>query len=139
MKKKIDLLKLIIFKIQDKLKEKNPRIMQLEENKEKSLNEIFLQIPASCYIDLFSSLDEQTFSGLGKLFRSILTEEIDSVPRRAVSFAKEKLYSQDDQQMAQKSFYDLVRNYLSDEYKVDLQKIEKKDGFEILSILFQKN
>ena len=96
----------------------------MEENKEKSLNELFPRIPSICYIDYFQSLNPDTYEGLSSLFKSILTEEIDSIPRRSVSFAKEKVFSQDEQQMAQKNFYDHIKNYLVDEYKNCFYQIE---------------
>ena len=33
---------------------KNKKLVNLEANKDKSIDEIFLQVPASCYIDIFN-------------------------------------------------------------------------------------
>ena len=76
---------------------------------------MFPQIQAACYIELFNSLSSQTYPGLKELFKSILSEEIDAMPRRIKSLAREKVYSQDEQRAAQKAFYDHLRAYFSNE------------------------
>ena len=76
---------------------------------------MFPQIQAACYIELFNSLSNQTYPGLKELFKSILSEEIDAMPRRIKSLAREKVYSQDEQRAAQKAFYDHLRAYFSNE------------------------
>jgi hypothetical protein len=53
------------MKIQLKLKERNAKLFLAEENKEKSLNDLFPQIPSICYIDLFNTTDSQSYTGNG--------------------------------------------------------------------------
>lgn len=52
-----------MIQIQEKLKEKNAKIIQLEENKEKTLDDIFPNVPASCYVDLLYSLSPESYEG----------------------------------------------------------------------------
>ncbi|CAF0861948.1 unnamed protein product [Brachionus calyciflorus] len=117
--------------IQEKVKERNKKILDFEENKEKSLNEIFPRIQSICYIDLFQSLEPESYEGLAVLFKNMLTEEIDSIPRRSVSFAKEKIFSQDEQHMAQKNFYEHIKHFLVDEYNNSLYLIESSSAHNI--------
>lgn len=65
------------------------------------------------------------------MFVTILAEEIDSIPRRTISFAREKVYTHDDQQTAQKNFYDIIRAYLVDECKRDIEKMIKSDSLQL--------
>ena len=50
--------------------------------------------------------------------QTILIDEIDSIPRRSVSLAKEKSYSKDDQKTAQKCFYESIHEFLLNEQKI---------------------
>lgn len=111
-------------KVLQSFREKCRKLIDAEENKGKSLDEIFPQIQASCYIDLFRHLDETSRHGLGELFKSILAEELDSMPRRIKSLAREKVYSEDEQRAAQKGFYDQLKTYLAEQYNHDLSKQE---------------
>lgn len=45
------------------MKEKQKPILSLKENEEKSLDEIFVKVPASCYIDLFKETSCNAYEG----------------------------------------------------------------------------
>jgi hypothetical protein len=59
-----------------------------------------------------------------------LTEEIDSIPRRSTFAAREKIYTENDQQTIQKNFYSIIKSYLVDEIKTALEpsSLQINDG-----------
>ena len=110
-------------KFQERLKERNKKIMGKEENKDKSIDEIFPQVPASCYLDMFSNLKRTSYKGFKQFMISALTEELDSIPRRLQN-NREKVFTEDDQQTIQKNFFDLIKGFLVDETKTSLDGLE---------------
>ncbi len=56
--------------------------------------------------------------------KSGLTEEIDSIPRRSTYFAREKVYTEDDQQIMQKNVYETIKNYLNEETKLGINELQ---------------
>lgn len=48
---------------QDNLTNRNKKLVNLEANKDKTIDELFLQVPASCYIDIFNHLNSQAYEG----------------------------------------------------------------------------
>ena len=81
---------------------------------------------------------------MSEFFRAILTNEIDSIPRRAISFAKEKVLTEDEQQLSHRDFYDLIKNFLRKKYEIDLKTFESLNSSSnsnlILSfIMYYKN
>lgn len=102
----------------------------MEENKDKSINEIFAKVPSQCFMDYFESLEPEAYPGLACLFGRILGTEIDSIPRRSISFAKEKIFSEDEQIVSRKYFYDHIKNFLSDEFREDLIRLENQQNID---------
>lgn len=100
----------------------------MEQNLEKTLDEIFEKIPAACYFDLFYSLNPTAYEGLKLFMQKFLSEEIDSIPRHSIFNAKEKEFTVDEQQRVQKSFYKLIKDYLNDDFNSNLNKNTKIDG-----------
>lgn len=109
---------------QERLKDRNKKLMSKEENKDRSIDELFVQVPASCYLDMFGYLLPSAYKGFKQFLTAALTDEIDSIPRRLQN-NREKIYTEDDQQTIQKNFYDLVRTYLSNETTLSLADLEK--------------
>ena len=72
---------------------------------------------------------------MAEFFQLLLTEEINAMPRRALYQAREKLYSVDDQQSAQKKFYSFIRNYLREEHELAMQSLES-GRFNIAYLLY---
>ena len=93
----------------------------LEENKEKSLDDLFPQIPSTCYLNLLNSVNQVAYEGFGDFLKIILVDEIDSMSRRSISMAKEKLYSKDNQKQIQKNLNDLIDRYLREENKMSIE------------------
>ncbi len=118
------------IKYQEKLKERNRKILNLEENKAKTIDELFSQIPASCYFDIFKNLNPVVYQGFSEFLNAALTEEIDSIPRRSTFAAREKIYTENDQQTIQKNFYSIIKSYLVDEIKTALEpsSLQINDG-----------
>ena len=50
------------------MKEKYSKIFTCEENKEKSIDDLFQQVPASCYLDLFNLTKQTSYNGYFYLF-----------------------------------------------------------------------
>ncbi len=126
-----------INKIQNGLKQKNAKIFLLEENTDKNIDDIFKQIPSTCYLDLFRSVTSDSYEGklflkfwilndifyyriclkklgLAELFGSFLIYEIDNMPRRY--FASEKYYTKDEQKTTQENLYDVTNSFLIEIY-----------------------
>ena len=75
--------------------------------------------------------------GMGEFLGSALIKEIDSMPRRLVHTAREQFSSQDDQQLAQKFIFDLIKNFLDEERRAmirDAENSSKLSDCKILSI-----
>ena len=53
-----------------------------------------------------------------------LTDEIDSIPRRSTYFAREKVYTEDDQQIMQKNVYETIKSYLNEETKLGISELQ---------------
>ncbi len=50
--------------VQEALKERNRKLVSMEANKDKTIDEIFAAgVPASCYLDIFRHLDVRAYSG----------------------------------------------------------------------------
>ncbi|RNA08178.1 hypothetical protein BpHYR1_011693, partial [Brachionus plicatilis] len=124
------------YQVQEKLKERNKKLLDLEENKEKSINDIFPKIPSLCYMDYFESLEPEAYPGLAPLFDRMLSTEIDSIPRRSISFAKEKIFSGDEQLMSKKYLNEHLKKFLTDEYTADLAELDSGQNLEIGYILY---
>lgn len=102
----------------------------MDENKDKSINELFPKVPCQCFMDYFESLEPEAYPGLTYLFDRILCSEIDSIPRRSISFAKEKIFSEDEQIVSKKYFYEHVKNFLFDEFREDLNRLENQQNID---------
>lgn len=58
------------------------------------------------------------------------------MPRRIKSLAREKVFSEDEQRVAQKAFYDHLKSYLVDECHQEVEKINKQSDFERIYFQF---
>ncbi len=106
-----------------------------EANQTKSIDELFPQISASCFLDIFHALSPSAYAGLSEYFQLLSTEEINSMPRRALYQAREKIYSIDDQQSVQKRFYSLAKNFLSEENESRMKTFDSTN-FNIACLLY---
>lgn len=84
---------------------------------------MFPKTPAICYFELYNYYGSECYNGLQVLFKSIISEEIDTMPRRTISLGREKLFSQDEQLQAQKDLFDLIQKHLVQENKTVLEKL----------------
>lgn len=107
----------------------------MAENKEKSIDEIIPKIPTLAFILLFRQLDSQTYEGFGELLKTILKEEIDSIPRGTFSQAREKLYGKDDQEYHKQIVQDKVQAVLNKENQKALVQLENST-FDARFLLF---
>lgn len=57
----------------------------------------------------------------------MLSDEIDSMPRRTKSLAREKVFSEDEQLAASRSFYEHLRVYLVDESQREIALLKNSD------------
>jgi hypothetical protein len=96
----------------------------MAENKEKPIDEIISKIPTFAFILLFRQLDTQTYEGFGELLKTILREEIDSIPRGTFSQAKEKLYGKEDQEYHKQIVHDKVQALLNKENERALVQLQ---------------
>ena len=110
-------------KIQEKLKEKHAKVFKDELNQMKTIDELFPKIPASCFMDLFYSFNHKFYDGLREYIQKLLIEEINTMPRRALYEAREKILTIDEQQNAQKRFYSLVKSYVDDFHTETKQEV----------------
>ena len=83
-------------------------------NQMKTVDELFPRIPASCLMDLFFSLNHRHYKGLSEFLQNFIVDEINTMPRRAIYEAREKVLTIDEQQNAQKRLYSLVKIYVDD-------------------------
>ena len=105
------------------MREKYHKIFALEENKEKSIDELFDKVPAICYGSLLDDVlnasaaatesSSRALDGLGELYELLVRDEIESMPRRV---AHEKSVSTDEQRTMQSSVYDRIGSFLVDEF-----------------------
>jgi len=65
-------------------------------------------------MDLFYCLNHKFYDGLSEYFQQLLIDEINTMPRRALYEAREKVLTIDEQQNVQKRFYSLVKAYVDE-------------------------
>jgi len=113
--------------VQEALKERNRKLVNMEVNKDKTIDELFSTgVPASCYLDIFKSLNANALPGFKDLLVAGLVDEIDSMPRRMQS-GHEKVFTDDDQQIKLNSFYAIVNEFLNDEIRKSFEILESED------------
>ncbi len=114
--------------VQEALKERNRKLVSMEANKDKTIDEIFAAgVPASCYLDIFRHLDVRAYSGFKEFLVAGLVDEIDSMPRRVQS-GREKVVTEDEQQTRQNSFYAVLGGFLGEEARQSVERLETEGG-----------
>ena len=58
--------------LQEELKARNGKLCNIEINKDKSIDDLFPEVPASCYFDIFNSIDPKAYGGKIILFLSMI-------------------------------------------------------------------
>ena len=121
----------ILKKIQENLKEKHLKSFKIDEEKEnaKNIDEIFPRVPATCFMDVYY-LIKCSEEGLSEFFQMLLIEEIETIPRRAVYEARERVYSVDEQMNVKCRVELLISNFQ------DKQELQQQGEINMSYILY---
>jgi hypothetical protein len=95
----------------EKLKIKYKKTMDDEQNMNKSIDEIFVKIPASCFMDLFDALQPGSYAGYSRLIINLLTHELNTMPKRVFYLNRERLLTSEENIEKNRLLFDCLNQY----------------------------